>query len=55
MWRYKKLTSLDSAEYRKAEAQRVKIYNRRKRKRGEETDDSTESTKEKKRKQQRER
>ena len=55
MWRYKKLTSSDSAEYRKAEAQRVKCYNQRKRKQGEETDDSTESTKEKKRKQPRER
>ena len=43
------------AEYRKAEAQRVKSYNQRKRKQGEETDDSTESTKEKKRKQQWER
>ena len=55
MWRYKKLTSSDSAQYRKAEAQRVKSYNQRKRKQGEETDDSTESTKEKKRKQQQER
>ena len=52
MWRYKILTSSNSAEYRKAEAQRVKSYNQRKRIQGEETDDLTESTKEKKRKQQ---
>ena len=55
MWRYKKLTSLDSAEYRKAETGRVKIYKQRKIKKGEETNDLTESTKQKKRKQQCER
>ena len=55
MWRYKKLTSSDSAEYRKAEAGRVKIYKQRKIKQGEETNDLTESTKQKKRKQQWER
>ena len=38
MWRYKKLTSTDSSEYRAAENERVKNYN--KRKKGENSGDS---------------
>ena len=52
MLRYKKLTGVDSAEYWKAEAQRVKTYQQRKKREAEETDDSTESSKERQRKQQ---
>ena len=55
MWRYKKLTGVDSAEYLKAEAQRVKIYQQRKKREAEETNDSSESSKEWQRKQQRDR
>ena len=53
MWRYKKLTGANSAEYRKKEVERVKTYQQRKKREAEETDESSESSKERKRKQQR--
>ena len=53
MWRFKKLTGANSAEYRKKEVKRVKTYQQRKKRETEETDESSESSKEQKTKQQR--